>query len=48
MKSKKFYFVTFKENNACFGLQVGLYPHLSLWIRLPFIEIRMGFSLNGL
>lgn len=47
MKRKRFYFVTFKENDVCFGLQFGLYPNLSLWIRLPFIEIRMGVSLNG-
>lgn len=48
MKRKRYYFLVFKEKDLCFGLQVGLYPQLSLWIRLPFIEIRMGVSLNGL
>ena len=46
MKSKRFYFVTFKENDIVFGLQFGIYPNLSFWIRLPFIEIRMGMSLK--
>jgi hypothetical protein len=46
MKDKRFYFITFKENDIVFGLQAGLYPNLSLWIRLPFIEIRMGVSLK--
>jgi hypothetical protein len=46
MKSKRFYFITLKENDIVFGLNVGLYPNLSLWIRLPFVEIRMGVSLK--
>jgi len=46
MKSKRFYLVTFKENDIVFGLQFGIYPNLSLWVRLPFIEIRMGMSLK--
>jgi hypothetical protein len=46
MKTKRFYFITFKENDIVFGLNFGLYPNLFLWIRLPFIEIRMGISLK--
>jgi len=46
MKSKRFYFITFKENDIVFGANIGIYPNLSLWIRLPFIEIRMGVSLK--
>ena len=48
MRKERFYFVTFKESDVCFGLQIGIYPNLSLWVRLPFIEIRMGFSINDL
>jgi hypothetical protein len=46
MKNKRFYFVIFKENDIVFGLNIGLYPNLSLWLRLPFVEIRMGVVLK--
>ena len=46
MKTKRFYLVTFKEKDIVFGANVGIYPNLSLWLRLPFIEIRMGMSLK--
>jgi hypothetical protein len=46
MKSERFFFIIFKENDIVFGVNIGIYPNLSLWIRLPFIEIRMGVSLK--
>jgi hypothetical protein len=46
MKRERFYFVVFREKDAAFGLNVFLYPHLSLWIRLPFVEIRFGVELT--
>lgn len=46
MERKRFYFITFKENDIVFGLSIGIYPSISLWVRLPFIEIRTGISLK--
>ena len=46
MKTKRFYLVIFKEKDIAFGANVGIYPNLSLWLRLPFVEIRMGMSLK--
>lgn len=46
MGTKRFYLSIFREYDLVFGLQIGVYPHLSVWIRLPFIEIRTGFNLK--
>ena len=44
MKKLKFYFVTFKEPDIVFGLQIGFYPNLFIWLTLPYIEIRVGWA----
>jgi len=46
MENKRYYFIVFKENDICFGVQVSLYPNLSLFIRVPFFEIRIGIKLK--
>ena len=42
MKNKIFYFVTFKETSIDFGVTIGIYPALSIWLVIPFKEIRVG------
>lgn len=42
MEKERFYFRVYKEKDIVLGLNIGLYPNIYLWVRLPFFEIRMG------
>jgi hypothetical protein len=46
MSNNRFYFVNFNREYFDLGVEVGIYPHLHLWIILPFIEFRMGVNLK--
>ena len=47
MKDKLYYFTLHRYQNdgINIGAQIGVYPVISLWIRLPGYEIRMGIDI---
>ena len=46
MKQRRLYFIIFKEIYFTLGIDLHFYPVLALWLRLPFLEIRIGFIIK--